>query len=345
MRPAFLWQGGSSLLKSTRRAIAVVLTLAPLVWGCSHNYSALEGRDGGCPTGSETCGCYPNDTCDDGLTCASNLCVLLPGGGTGGATGSGGAMGSGGAVGTGGVSATGGAGGATGSGGGAAGAGGAKGTGGVTATGGVTGTGGVAATGGVMGTGGVGGVTGTGGVTATGGVTGTGGVSATGGITGTGGTIPPANNQITNGDFSNGGTNWGITVQTTGGTGVTSSVTDGVLCVSIPTFVAITIGWPANGSPVAMLQAGGTYELQYQISTTATLYTFEVKVGQATPPYTQTDFITDADYPIAGVGLQTFTHTFIPTASDSVTGIAFNILTQTPTTVCLDNVALGTPPQ
>jgi sulfatase modifying factor 1 len=40
-----------------------------------------------CPTGSETCACYPNDTCNAGLTCASHLCVRL--GGTGGNLGSG----------------------------------------------------------------------------------------------------------------------------------------------------------------------------------------------------------------------------------------------------------------
>jgi len=107
--------------------------------------------------------------------------------------------------------------------------------------------------------------------------------------------------------------------------------------------VAITIGWPANGSPVAVLQPGATYQLTYQISTTATLYTFQVKVGQATPPYTGTDYITSSDYPVAGAGLQTFTHTFSTTSGDSVAGLAFNILAQSSTTVCLDNVALGTP--
>jgi hypothetical protein len=60
-----------------------------------------------CPTGSETCACYPNDTCNAGLTCASHLCVRLSAtGGSGGSDlllGTGGALsGTGGRVGTGG---------------------------------------------------------------------------------------------------------------------------------------------------------------------------------------------------------------------------------------------------
>ena len=44
---------------------------------------------GGCPTGFETCACYGNHTCEAGLTCASNVCVNLSGGGgtVGGGTG------------------------------------------------------------------------------------------------------------------------------------------------------------------------------------------------------------------------------------------------------------------
>ena len=49
-----------------------------------------------CPTGSETCTCYPNDTCNAGLTCASQLCVRL--GGTGGSGGSDVVLGTGGTL-------------------------------------------------------------------------------------------------------------------------------------------------------------------------------------------------------------------------------------------------------
>jgi len=43
--------------------------------------------------GAASCSCYPNDTCNAGLTCASHLCVSL---GTGGASGAGGSAGGGG---------------------------------------------------------------------------------------------------------------------------------------------------------------------------------------------------------------------------------------------------------
>jgi hypothetical protein len=54
-----------------------------------------EGRTGGrsgattggeepCPNGTETCPCYGNDTCNDGLVCASGLCVDLSDVATGG---------------------------------------------------------------------------------------------------------------------------------------------------------------------------------------------------------------------------------------------------------------------
>jgi hypothetical protein len=124
-------------------------------------------------------------------------------------------------------------------------------------------------------------------------------------------------------------------------------VTNGQFCVNVPLGdYAITIGWPASGSPVAVLQAGVTYELYYQISTTTTLYTYQVKVGQATSPYTQTDYLTasGADVATPGAGLQTFTHTFVPQmGADPVAGLAFNLSVNSPGTVCLDNVALGTP--
>jgi uncharacterized protein (DUF362 family) len=50
------------------------------------------GIDGstGCPSGSETCACHGDGSCNVGLTCVSNLCVNLGAGGTGG-TSSGGA--------------------------------------------------------------------------------------------------------------------------------------------------------------------------------------------------------------------------------------------------------------
>ena len=77
-----------------------------LVAACSGTTLDSEGTGGrgqatggrgqeACVTGDERCDCYPNDTCNDNLICASGLCVRLPttGGGAGaaaGGTGSGG---------------------------------------------------------------------------------------------------------------------------------------------------------------------------------------------------------------------------------------------------------------
>jgi hypothetical protein len=303
-----------TLLTRMRVGLVLALLSVPLGGGCTHDYDSLQKADGGanCPVGAETCACYPNRTCDIGLICYSNRCVE-PGTGSGGTVGAGGATGPGGASGSGGA-------------------------------GGMIGAGGTVGLGGVTG--------GSGGVVGTGGIVGSGGVVGAGGIVGTGGaTVPPvANNQIVNGDFSNGSTvPWGITVQSPTTATLSGVVTNGQFCVTVPTSdYAFTIGWPTSGSPVATLQAGVTYELYYQISTTMTFYTFQVKVGQATSPYTQTDYITATgqDVPVGGAGLQTFAHTFTPTIADPVAGVAFNISLEyatSPQTVCIDNVALGTP--
>ena len=171
-----------------------------------------SGTDGpgSCPTGVEGCSCYPNDTCNVGLTCASHLCVSF---GAGGASGTGGSInrnldaspglsadvpGS-----PGGASSVGGAGGGVpgtggsisghsdassglsadvpGSTGGVASVGGVVGTGGVASAGGVVGKGGVASTGGVMSRGGV--VVNSGGATSSGGAPSTGGIANAGGAT------------------------------------------------------------------------------------------------------------------------------------------------------------------
>jgi endoglucanase len=156
----------------------------------------------------------------------------------------------------------------------------------------------------------------------------------------------PANNQIVNGDFSSGSSSpWGITVNTTGTVGVSGSVTNGQYCVYVPGEAAVTIGWPSSGSPVAMLKSGTTYEFYYQASVSGgPLYSFEAKVGQAVSPY-GLDYSTSADLASLGPSLQTFIHTFSLSIADSVAGIAFNIETyyMMPATVCIDNVALGTP--
>jgi hypothetical protein len=108
------------------------------------------------------------------------------------------------------------------------------------------------------------------------------------------------------------------------------------------------IGWPTTSPPSAVLQASTTYEFYFQISTTAPLYTFTVKVGSAPVQGSSanlTDFMsTDLHTQLtAGAGLQTFAYTFVPGA-DPTAGVVFLLYSAAnPTTVCIDNVALGTP--
>ena len=62
-------------------AFSSLLTLA--VVGCGSDMGAA--RENVCLTGSESCACYPNNTCDSGLDCRSHVCVVLaPRGGSGG---------------------------------------------------------------------------------------------------------------------------------------------------------------------------------------------------------------------------------------------------------------------
>src|SRR3954466_3553252 len=55
---------------------------------CSNGGGAKGSDAGVCLMGYETCACYPNSTCQGGLTCASNVCVNL-GAGVGGGSGTG----------------------------------------------------------------------------------------------------------------------------------------------------------------------------------------------------------------------------------------------------------------
>jgi hypothetical protein len=224
----------------------------------------------------------------------------------------------------------GGSGGVGGRGGATGGSGGAPGTGG---TAGVIGTGGGAAgTGGTAGGGG--GAVGTGGTAGGGGgVVGTGGTAGGGGGAGTAG-----QNLIVNGDFSNSVTDWKIVLDA--GSLTNSGILNGQLCVTFGAYTTVTLGWPSDTTTVFALQVGTTYQLSYQADTTMGLAGFEAQVGQGVAPYTQIDFMTQADVP--GSHLDTFTHTFTPSVAEPQGGFAFNIVSgaSAGTVVCVDNVSL-----
>jgi hypothetical protein len=198
------------------------------------------------------------------------------------------------------------------------------------------GSGGGAGASGGGGTGGtVGGQAGTGG--ASGGHAGTAGTSGGGGAGGTGGGSPGAN-IIANGDFSNGLTGWGLVVDA--GTLAGQMITNGQLCMTLGTYTTVTLGFPSDLSGAFVLTGGVNYQISYQASTTVSVGKLEVKLGSDLPPYTQTEFLTDADVP--GSAPLTFTHQFSVATTDPQAGLAFNIVSgpSISTTVCVSNVSL-----
>jgi hypothetical protein len=231
---------------------------------------------------------------------------------------------------------------------GAAGNSGSPGSGGAMSTAGTTGAAGTGADTGVAGTSGGAGDVGTGSAGTTGaagdggpgvaGVTGAAGNSSGGaGTTGDGGNGQSAGsggatggtgngaNLIANGDLSDGATNW----HTEMGTG---NVNGGAYCVTNPG--AALVGWSSPAGMPLSLSGGTSYRLSFQASGAGTVHT---KVGLAVTPYTA-DFEGNDS---VGSSLQTFTHTFMPTATDSNAGIAFTFMNAGSATVCIDNVTLA----
>ncbi len=201
--------------------------LAATLFGCGSDLAPNNG----CPAGSERCACYGNQTCNDGLICASGICVNLDGGtdaGQGGnaAGGQAGDSGTGGTVGLGGTTTSGGSsaggsygGGLTSTGGSATGGevsggtggsmGGGLTTGGTLAIGGTPGSGGTATSGGAPTSGGTattGGTPATGGTATSGGAPTSGGTATTGGTPGTGGTATTGGQPVSGGSPGTGGT-------------------------------------------------------------------------------------------------------------------------------------------
>jgi len=207
--------------------------------------------------------CYPNATCNPPLTCVSDVCVDLSGGGgvsggTAGRGGGGGSTGTGGVGNTGGTIAT-------------AGTGGVGNTGGTTATAGTSGGGGNTG-GSAAGTGGVGN---TGGTTAT---AGTGGVGNTGGTTATAGTGGGGNIGGAAATAGAGG------VGNTGGTTATAGAGGTTTCASPTSYTQTTISGAVGRT------TGGTSPYEEDVQGTL--------IGG--PPYDILDielFSTLADFP------------------------------------------------
>ena len=141
------------MMKSVLGYLTLV-TLALLTGACSSN----SNDAGPCKTGAEACRCYPNSTCDVGLSCVATICLDLSGvGGSGpflGSAGEGATSGTSSANDAGGSSSTGGSAGAAMSMGGSVSMGGSSNMGGSSSMGGSTGVAGSSGTGGSNSTGG-----------------------------------------------------------------------------------------------------------------------------------------------------------------------------------------------
>lgn len=197
------------------------------------------------------------------------------------------------------------------------------------ATGGNNGSGGETTTG----PGGSSGSTGSGGNgNSTGGASGSGGMTGGGGMTGSGGQSG-GTNIVVNGDFSNGSSSWGIPYMMGQ---VNQSVTGGQFCVTLGAASVATIGYPSGATPPFQISGGVSYTLSYQASSTGNL-TVEAKVGDVNPPNdaTGSDWMNE---PVNG-SLQPFMHTFTRGSTNSMMGIAFNVMGG-PGTFCVDNVSL-----
>ncbi len=94
---------GAAHMKRTCISFFVFTLLSLPAWtGCggTNGSGPVGGGGTGCETGEEGCACFGNDTCNDDLSCLSDVCVDT-GSGSGSASSSGGSDGSGGSAGDG----------------------------------------------------------------------------------------------------------------------------------------------------------------------------------------------------------------------------------------------------
>jgi hypothetical protein len=151
----------------------------------------------------------------------------------------------------------------------------------------------------------------------------------------------PAGNLIVNGDFSAGASHWGVAVDSDPvDGGVTNYTASGRLCVVFGPGASATLGWPSNPADALTLSAG-TYDLSYEISSSAPLEV-EARFGVDIAPYNDVNFDV---FNMPETTLETFSNTFTITAEEQNAGLAFNFPgpgseVTTSTTVCFANVSL-----
>ncbi len=147
-----------------------------------------------------------------------------------------------------------------------------------------------------------------------------------------------AGNLVTNGDFSQGMSDWAVQ----GGSNASGfpSAATPYLCVTLNNNVSYVIGWTPP-SPLD-LPPGTSYTLSYKAWTTgSTAVDVEAKVGLSYSPYTAD---LDVNSPQDSVQTsQTFVHTFTTTTDDPSAGIAFLVVGSSATSgnnICFDDVTL-----
>lgn len=148
-------------------------------------------------------------------------------------------------------------------------------------------------------------------------------------------------NLVTNGDFSDGQADWGVTGV---GTQTTGAVVDGTFCTTLDSMTApfLVLGWPQDISKAAHLASGKAYTLSYDVKSTGPLsVSIMAKVGLAVLPFTE-DF-SDTDDPGVDDVVRTFSHTHTLSMGNVEAGVALQLNATAVTgssTVCIDNVSL-----
>jgi hypothetical protein len=158
-----------------------------------------------------------------------------------------------------------------------------------------------------------------------------------------GGSSQSGPNLITNGDFSDGQSDWGVTTL-----GMLSPVdgvmiVDGALCATLGSMTTVLVlGWPKDTSQAAQLDSGKVYTLSFDARGTGPLnVNVTAKVGLAVSPYTE-DFSEIDDIGADNV-VRTFTHSHAINPGDQKAGVALQLTSAGAfgtSTVCIDNVLL-----
>jgi Carbohydrate binding domain len=158
--------------------------------------------------------------------------------------------------------------------------------------------------------------------------------------TGSDAPVSSGTNLVTNGDFSQGTTGWGIVYGA-----ATIAAMNSELCVTVQANQQAILGWPEPTGTAGVSLSTAPYTLSYMARVQASQGTpapvsVDAKIGQTIAPY-NADFETPGN---AGDNVtassQTFTHTFTPPAADTSAGLAFSFQATQAEDVCFKDVRL-----